>query len=285
MTQISKTTERFIKHYRKFWKRIYRDDAYTFMKDALLWMQNTFHNKFHMFFSEQLTLQSIKGCRQFNIKKYKILKSPVTKTRKELLCTLIDSILKGTEAAIQYAPKSPEDVTVYRVDPIKSHPKQVTFNFFPSTSLSPEYVMDRAKYGRGIKQLYMIDLPKGHPMVFYNIPFTYNGKKSVFEFEVKLPKRLTGKVLEHRKINKYNFTWLSVNNAKSSKEKFDHFCSLSKYMNKYLYNIKLHGHKEKKVPLLEALFVNDTPKFIKKKDQWIPQLPIRSDSIKHLNMF
>jgi len=222
MDIVEKVLETSIKledKYRIFWKKIYKNDAYIFLKNAIEFYKNIQNHNFHEFYSGIINKRLYTG-RCIVAPDY-ILKSfnEQNNTTSDEICKLTLQIINILDNVFEYAPRLPFETITYRFltlpnDDLLLHLEEGDFYRelgINSISLNPFYSgvnMWGFKDDHNIKlqkRVFLtIILPENTKCYYMNIPFTFNKDKWFLnEFEIVLPRdciyMITSKKIYHER--------------------------------------------------------------------------------------
>ena len=208
-------------HYHKFWHKILYSNAYVFMKNAILFYQNTQNNKFHNFFSGYINERLWSG--KCSVASKQLLQSFNNDLTSDELCKLALQVINGLDAVFSVCPRLPIASTVYRqvivptnfylLDIKKnqcfSSPEFISCSYnpyrvLPFLSEIPYLQHDPMKY-----LLLEILLPEGCQALYYNRPFTKDAI-TVNEMELLLPRNAVYKVSNKKKIGEIHILTIQL---------------------------------------------------------------------------
>lgn len=201
LTRVLSVSSRLDRVYHPFWRKLYRNDAYTLLKTAVLFYKNIQNNRYHAFYSSLINKRLYTGsCPDAN-KDQRNTFNALTKATPEDLCVLAEHVIRILDSVFTICPHMPMDVTVFRRLWLNNDHELLKMNpgdyyrepGILSTTLNPYYTyVDKwssTPDDQSFKVLLTLLVPKGSMGYYVNIPFQFDGQ-AIFdnEFEVVLPR-------------------------------------------------------------------------------------------------
>jgi hypothetical protein len=192
-------------HYHNFWNKIFHNDAYVFIKNAILFYKNIQNNNFHKFYSSIINNRLYTG--KCMVVSPNTLNSFNNKNRisSDELCNLTIQIINILDYVFENCPRLPINTTVFRY--FKLHKDELLLSLkegdfyrelgINSTTINPYYMFSRGSilgeqswdYLQLDKEVYLtIILQKGTMCYYTNIPWHNSNKYYQNEFELVLPR-------------------------------------------------------------------------------------------------
>ena len=201
-----KTSIELEAHYHDFWDKIFHNDAYVFIKNAIEFYKNIQNNNFHTFYSSIINIRLYTGkcvvvspntLNSFNNKNNK------NRISSDELCNLTIEIINILDHVFENCPRLPINTTVFRY--FRLHKDDLLLSLkegdfyrelgINSTTINPYYMFDRGSiFGISSsldleKEVYLtIILQKGTMCYYTNIPWHNSNKYYQNEFELVLPR-------------------------------------------------------------------------------------------------
>jgi hypothetical protein len=157
-------------HYHEFWNKIFHNDAYVFIKNAIEFYKNIQNNNFHTFYSSIINIRLYTGkcvvvspntLNSFNNKNNK------NRISSDELCNLTIQIINILDHVFENCPRLPINTTVFRY--FRLHKDDLLLSLqegdfyrelgINSTTINPYYIFDRGSI-LGSKPFFSLDLEK-----------------------------------------------------------------------------------------------------------------------------
>jgi hypothetical protein len=203
--KILKTSIELEAHYHDFWNKIFHNDAYVFIKNAIEFYKNIQNNNFHNFYSSIINKRLYTG--KCIVVSPNILNSFNNKNRisSDELCNLTIQIINILDYVFENCPRLPMNKTVFRY--FRLHKDDLLLSLkegdfyrelgINSTTINPYYMFSRGSI-LGSKEFFNLDLDKevyltiilqkGTKCYYTNIPWHNSSKYYHNEFELVLPR-------------------------------------------------------------------------------------------------
>ncbi len=196
-------------HYKNFWKKMFKSDAYVYYKNALLFYKNTQDNNFHSFYSGMINKRLYTGnCLVANKSMLNTFNNSGITTSDDL-CNLTILTINLLDKLFEIAPKLNTNTVVYRnIYNIEKNNRLANLKVgdyyrsleFNSSTLSPflhtsiDQIYNHEILKLNLKKNNKYDIyitilaPEGSKAIYLNFPFTFNKKDHYNEFELLLPR-------------------------------------------------------------------------------------------------
>ena len=200
-----KTSIELEAHYYQFWSKIFHNDAYVFIKNAIEFYKNIQNNKKREMYSRVINKRLYTG--KCTVVSTNTLNSFNNKNRmsSDELCDITIQIINILDYVFEICPRLPMDTIVFRY--FKLHNDELLLSLqegdfyrelgINSTTINPYYMFSRGstlvdsvsdENKKPEKEVYLtIILEKGARCYYTNIPWHYNSTNYQNEFEIVLP--------------------------------------------------------------------------------------------------
>jgi hypothetical protein len=201
-----KTSIELEAHYHKFWSKIFHNDAYVFIKNAIEFYKNIQNNKKRDVYSRVINKRLYTG--KCTVVSPNTLNSFNNKNRmsSDELCNLTIQIINILDYVFEICPRLPMDTTVFRY--FKLHNDDLLLSLqqgdfyrdlgIGGSTINPYYMFSRGsalvdsesgENKKPEKEVYLTTiLSKGARCYYTNIPWHYNSTNYQNEFEIVLPR-------------------------------------------------------------------------------------------------
>jgi hypothetical protein len=201
-----KTSIELEEHYHDFWSKIFHNDAYVFIKNAIEFYKNIQNNKKREMYSRDINKRLYTG--KCTVVSPNTLNSFNNKNRmsSDELCNFTIQIINILDYVFEICPRLPNNTTVFRY--FKLHNDELLLGLqegdfyrelgINSTTINPYYMFSRgsslidshsSENKKPEKEVYLtIILQKGARCYYTNIPWHYNSSYYQNEFEIVLPR-------------------------------------------------------------------------------------------------
>ena len=215
-----KTSIELENHYYNFWKKIYNNDAYIFMKNAIEFYKNIQNNKFHNFYSGIINARLYTG--KCVVVSQNILNTfnNKNKTSSDELCNLTIQTINILDHVFEICPRLPCNTIVFRQFTLHKDDlllglqegdfyRELGIN---STTINPFYISNFLWGYSDLEQkgvFLTIILPKDTKCYYISIE---NRKHGLNEYEIVLPRDCVYLIKSKQQFkNKYFFTLELIN--------------------------------------------------------------------------
>jgi len=220
------TTIKLENHYYDFWKKIYHNDAYIFLKNAIEFNKNIQNHNFHEFYSGTINMRLYTGkCIIGTNNKLKSFGN-INKISSNELCNLTIQVINILDYVFDICPKLPFETIVFRslslpIDDLLLKLKEGDYYRelgINCTTLTPFYIIRRTGgTTTNLNNVFLtIILPKDTKCYYMNIPFTSKNNKNntkeyyYNEFELVLPRDCIYLVKSKKELNNQYFFTLEL---------------------------------------------------------------------------
>lgn len=232
-----KTSIELEAHYHKFWSKIFHNDAYVFIKNAIEFYKNIQNNKKREMYSRVINKRLYTG--KCTVVSPNTLNSFNNKNRmsSDELCIFTIQIINILDYVFEICPRLPIDTTVFRY--FKLHNDDLLLSLqegdfyrelgIGGSTINPYYMFSRGstlvdsdsnKNIKPEKEVYLtIILQKGARCYYTNIPWHYNSTNYQNEFEVVLPRDCVYYIKSKREFNGKVFITFELVQQISPKER------------------------------------------------------------------
>lgn len=264
-------------HYKKFWKKIFKSDAYIYYKNALLFYKNTQDDKFHSFYSGMINKRLYTGnCIVANKKMLKTFNNNDNNniTTSDDLCELTVITINLMDKLFEIAPRLNNNTVVYRniynIDKNNSIVNLKVGDYYRSleyyscslspflhTNINDIYYDDlyKLKYENNKYDIYdifiTIMVPKGSKSIYINFPFYLNNNDPYNEFELLLPRDCIYYIKKRKVIGSIIlYTFQIIEQLKASKRK------ITRNSNNYLPSTNINNEYKKKLNIFKKNIID-----------------------------